>query len=327
MKSKNWIISFIILACIFLLITILLPIILKSNQKSKSKKKSKPNSDNMNLWGKFPGDLETQLYHSFQFFDYLKINESKNVPLSDSNIIFKEFIDYNITSFDDKNDEIYFKSKKIYSIESSSKISKVTSLSMGLFELLESLTTQPKYQKSINGIKFLIDKIIGNYDVFNKKLFTVYSHDYLIYDEKRLKDIVFSKIKNEETKNKLINNEEYGFKTMKGYFKWVLLIGNNDLIKNSNWINEEFSLSKDEIISIVGKEEFLNRYLNSFINKLAKELGCDLSKGCGDSLIYYQLINRNVTKVIGIDNISELMKKIGLPLKIDISPEMDIYVE
>ena len=327
MKSKNWIISFIILACIFLLITILLPIILKSNQKSKSKKKSKPNSDNINLWGKFPGDLETQLYHSFQFFDYLKINESKNVPLSDSNIIFKEFIDYNITSFDDKNDEIYFKSKKIYSIESSSKISKVTSLSMGLFELLESLTTQPKYQKSINGIKFLIDKIIGNYDVFNKKLFTVYSHDYLIYDEKRLKDIVFSKIKNEETKNKLINNEEYGFKTMKGYFKWVLLIGNNDLIKNSNWINEEFSLSKDEIISIVGKEEFLNRYLNSFINKLAKELGCDLSKGCGDSLIYYQLINRNVTKVIGIDNISELMKKIGLPLKIDISPEMDIYFE
>ena len=328
MPNKNWIIFFIILACIFLLITIFLPMILKANRKSKSKSKSGPNCDNTNLWAKFPGELETQLYHSFKFFDYTKINETNTeIPLSDSNIIFKELIDYNITSFDDKNDEIYFNSKKIYSIQNNSKISNVTSPSMGLFELLESLINQPKYQKGINGINKLIERVIGNYEVFNKKLFTIYSHDDLMYDEKRLKDIVFSKIKNEETKNKLIYNEEYGFNSTKGYFKWVLLIGNDNLVENSYWINEQFSLSKNEINSIIGKEEFLSRYLDSFINKLAKELGCDSSKGCGDSLIYYQLLNRNVTKVIGIENISELMKKIGLPLEIDISPEMDIYFE
>ena len=328
MTNKTWIIFFIILACIFLLITILVPIILKSNIKRKSKSKSKPNSDNINLWARFPGDLETQLFHSFKFYDYSKINETNSeIPLSDSNIIFKEFINYSIINFDDKNDEIFFNSKKTYNIQSNSKEKYVTTPSMGLFELLESLINQPKYIKGINGIKYLFERAIGNYEIFNKKLFTVYSHDYLMYDEKRLKDIIFSKIKNEETKNKLIYNEEYGFNTTKGYFKWVLLIGNDDLVKNSDWINEQFSLSKDEINSIIGKEEFLSRYLDSFINKLSKELGCDSSKGCGDSLIYYQILNRNVTKVIGIDNISELMKKIGLPLEIDISPEMDIYFD
>ena len=127
MTNKTWIIFFIILACIFLLITILVPIILKSNIKSKSKSKSKPNSDNINLWARFPGDLETQLFHSFKFYDYSKINETNSeIPLSDSNIIFKEFINYSIINFDDKNDEIFFNSKKTYNIQSNSKEKYVT---------------------------------------------------------------------------------------------------------------------------------------------------------------------------------------------------------
>ena len=318
-------IFFIILSVLFLLIAIFVPMILKAKKKQTSRNKSTPHSDNIKLWAKFPGDLETQLNHTFQFFDYSKVNISNDgIPLSNSKIILNELIDYNITNYDDKKDVIFFDSKKIYNILNESEYKNITSVSMGIFELLETLTNQPLYQRGINGIKYLIDKIIGNSESFTKKLFTVYSHDSLIYDEERLKKILFSKIKSEKVKDKLYSDENYGFKTIKGYYKWIIILGNDNLIQNSNWINEEFSLSKEEIYSIVGNDTFLHRYLNAFSNKIGNELKCD-NNDCGEKLIFYQLNYRNVTRLIGIENLKDLMKILEPNFEINLSPEMDVY--
>ena len=106
-------IFFIILSVLFLLIAIFVPMILKAKKKQTSRNKSTPHSDNIKLWAKFPGDLETQLNHTFQFFDYSKVNISNDgIPLSNSKIILNELIDYNITNYDDKKDVIFFDSKK-----------------------------------------------------------------------------------------------------------------------------------------------------------------------------------------------------------------------
>ena len=121
---------------------------------------------------------------------------------------------------------------------------------MGLFELLETLTNKPNYQKGIFGIKYLLDKAVGNSDLFNKKLYCVYSHQKLISDEKKFFENVFSKIKNEETKKKLFSHEKYGFKYLTGFFKWIILLKKQDIIDNIIWIKEEFSLDKEEINSI-----------------------------------------------------------------------------
>ena len=318
-------IFFIILSVLFLLIAIFVPMILKAKKKQTSRNKSTPHSDNIKLWAKFPGDLETQLNHTFQFFDYSKVNISNDgIPLSNSKIILNELIDYNITNYDDKKDVIFFDSKKIYNMLNESEYKNITSVSMGIFELLETLTNQPLYQRGINGIKYLIDKIIGNSESFTKKLFTVYSHDSLIYDEERLKKILFSKIKSEKVKDKLYSDENYGFKTIKGYYKWIIILGNDNLIQNSNWINEEFSLSKEEIYSIVGNDTFLHRYLNAFSNKIGNELKCD-NNDCGEKLIFYQLNYRNVTRLIGIENLKDLMKILEPNFEINLSPEMDVY--
>ena len=228
MNPEGWLSFYITMAILFILFAIFIPIVMKDRMKYSFKEKTKIDKDNINLWGKFPGDLKTELNHTFQFFDYSKSKNS--LSLINSSIILNESIDYNITSTDENVDHINIYSKKNYNIKEESKIDNIESISMGVFELLETLSNTPEYQKGINSMKYLFEKIFGNEEVFNKKLFTFNSHKNL--NESILKEKVFKKIKSEEIKNKLYSDEKYGFKKISGYYKWVILINNSSLYNN-----------------------------------------------------------------------------------------------
>jgi hypothetical protein len=293
---------------------------MKDRMKLSFRDKTIPDKDNINLWGKFPGDLKTELNHNFNFFDYS--NSKNSIPLINSSIILNETIDYNIINTDEKIDHINIYSKKNYTIKEDSKINKIDSISMGIFELLETLSNTPEYQKGINSMKYLFEKIIGNEETFNKKLYAFSSIESL--DEKTLKDKVLNKITSKEVKDKLITNEKYGFKQLSGYYKWVVLINNSSLYNNVLWIKDEFHLSDEEIESILGKGNYLNQEYEKFKKNLIETFKCKTT-GCGNLLIYYQLINRNVSQHFKIDNINKLNNLVDPFLENDINYEMDEY--
>ena len=320
MNPEGWLSFHITMALLFILFAIFIPLIMKDRMKLSFRDKTIPDKDNINLWGKFPGDLKTELNHNFNFFDYS--NSKNSIPLINSSIILNETIDYNIINTDEKIDHINIYSKKNYTIKEDSKINKIDSISMGIFELLETLSNTPEYQKGINSMKYLFEKIIGNEETFNKKLYAFSSKESL--DEKTLKEEVLNKIKSEEVQDKLITNEKYGFKQLSGYYKWVVLINNSSLYNNVLWIKDEFHLSDEEIESILGKGNYLNQEYEKFKKNLIETFKCKTT-GCGNLLIYYQLINRNVSQHFKIDNINKLNNLVDPFLENDINYEMDEY--
>ena len=164
MNPEGWLSFYITMAILFILFAIFIPIVMKDRMRFSFMDKTKLDKDNINLWGKFPGDLKTELNHNFKFFDY---SQSKNsLSLINSSIIINESIDYNITSTDSNIDHINIYSKKKYELKNDSKIDNINSISMGIFELLETLSNTPEYQKVSNSMKYLFEKIIGNEAVF-----------------------------------------------------------------------------------------------------------------------------------------------------------------
>ncbi len=320
MNPEGWLSFHITMALLFILFAIFIPLIMKDRMKLSFRDKTIPDKDNINLWGKFPGDLKTELNHNFNFFDYS--NSKNSIPLINSSIILNETIDYNIINTDEKIDHINIYSKKNYTIKEDSKINKIDSISMGIFELLETLSNTPEYQKGINSMKYLFEKIIGNEETFNKKLYAFSSKESL--DDQTLEKKVLNKIKSKEVKDKLITNEKYGFKQLSGYYKWVVLINNSSLYNNVLWIKDEFHLSDEEIESILGKGNYLNQEYEKFKKNLIETFKCKTT-GCGNLLIYYQLINRNVSQHFKIDNINKLNNLVDPFLENDINYEMDEY--
>ena len=324
MKKQSWMSFFITLSFAFILIALLVPLVIKDRTKKKILKKTLPSKDNIKLWGKFPGELSTTLTHNFKFFDYSNYNNLKDeIKLSENIISLNEKIDYDIINYDEEKNEINFNSKKIYNIKEESKVKNIKSISMGLFELLETLSNKNFYQKGIYGIKYLLDKTFGNSLLFNKKLYCVNSHQKLISDEKKFFDNVFNKIESEETKNKLFSHEKYGFKYLTGFYQWINLLNKENIIDNIIWIKEEFALNDNEINSLLNKESFLYKNFTEFNNQLIDIFKCE--KDCEKKLIYYQLINRNITKYFNIENIKELNKLLDKDFEIEFSPEMDLY--
>ena len=152
-------------------------------------------------------------------------------------------------------------------------------------------------------MKYLFEKIIGNEAVFYKKLYAINSHKTL--DKKTIKEKVFNKIQRENVKDKLYKDEIYGFNKLSGYYRWVVLINNSSLYNNVLWIKDKFDLSNEDIESILGKENYLNQEYEKFKKSLIDIFKCP-STGCGDLLIYYQLINRKISQNFNIENINKL---------------------
>lgn len=321
-KYRAFFIFFIVLAIVTSVIIGVLPFILESSLFNKLTSLSKPHSDNSDLWGKFPGRLQTLLTHSFRFFDY---KSGDNLTLSSQKIEFEEKVDYTEIQFDAKADQINFIARKSFEKKvPNEEEEKVTLPSMGLFETLETLSNPPLYQKGINGIEFLKRIFVTDAKSFIVKLFTIFAFDNLMTSEDRVKKTILQKV--EEAKKDLVwKHEKYGLSSKKGFYFWSKLINDQSLINQATWLSGELQLTSTEVSSIIGTSSFLYRYYTYFNEKIARDLKCDQQNVCGNEILYMQLAERKPTLYVGVENFAKLDEIVETaPLKFDSSPEIEI---
>ena len=194
MEKKIWLILAIIfslLTLLFILLVILLPISKKKDAESECLKKSLPSMDNTNVWAKFPGELESTTNHIFNIFEYQDDLKSAKVK---SKLELKESIEYENFKKVENENKIYFDAKSIYSLTSKSediKNENINTLSLGLFETLETISNPPKYQRSINSIQYLFKKAFQSPDSFIRYIFAYeLFNNFIKYEDQVLLNIL-----------------------------------------------------------------------------------------------------------------------------------------
>ena len=131
---------------ILIILVIVLPITRQKDAEKDTKEASTPKKDNTDLWANFPGQLKTQTNHTFTILNYS--DDRTNASIKDS-IKLSESTKYANFEYSDK---ITFDAISEYSIflgKSPEKNQKINTLSLGLFETLETLSNPGKYQKGI----------------------------------------------------------------------------------------------------------------------------------------------------------------------------------
>ena len=312
MEKKIWILlagCFITVTLIFIILVITLPILRIDDAKKDSKDRSTPSKDNILLWANFPGELKTQTTHSFKIFEYS--DDRKEAIIKDS-IKLNEETHYDHFEYSDQ--KIQFNANSTYKIipeEPSQKNQKIQTISLGLFEMLETLSNPEKYQQGINSIVYLMKKVFQSPEIFIKHLFSFHLFKTMSTDDiknKILKEVDQSKI------DKIINGDsEYSLKRALGFDNWIKILGNDTEIEKATWLRNVLNLTTKEINSIYGKEQYLYNTLVYFNSQLAKDYQCYDPKACGTEIIYRQLIDGDVIKKINnLNNVFELYKEINI---------------
>ena len=172
MDKKIWIILASIFCCltlIFIILVIVLPIERKKDAEADAKDHSTPAKDNIYLWATFPGELKTQTTHTFKILEY---QDDSSASVKDS-IKLSENIYYE--EFEYPQNQIKFLANSTYKIvadKTSQKNQKIKTLSLGLFETLETLSKSDQYQQGINSIELLIRKAFQSPETFINHLFS-----------------------------------------------------------------------------------------------------------------------------------------------------------
>ena len=328
MDKKIWILlasCFIIVTIIFIILVIILPILREDGAKTDSKERSTPSKDNILLWANFPGELKTQTTHSFKVFEYSDGREEATIKDS---IKLNEETHYDHFEYSDQ--KIQFNANSTYKIvqdQPSQKNQKIKTISLGLFEMLETLSNPEKYQQGINSIVYLMKKVFQSPETFIKHLFSYDLYKTLKVDDIKnniLKEVDPSKI------DKIINGDsEYSLNKALGFDNWIIILGNDTAIENCKWLRELFNLTVKEINSIFGKEKYLYIKCVEFNAQLAKEYQCYDAKVCGTEIIYRQLIEGDVVKINGKSaTIYDLYKEISIEYyPFEKSPELFNFFE
>ena len=327
---RTFAIIFTILALILIVLVILLPILRLNDAETECANKSTPEISNTNLWAKFPGDLKSTTTHIFNILGYSDDNKSAKIK---EKLTLNEYTEYeNFEDIEDKN-IIYFDSKSKYSLEAKEgKNEKINTLSLGMFETLETLSNPPEYQESINSINYLLNKAFQNSDSFIRYMFTYYFHKNYIQDEEQVRMNILKNVEKSKADLILSDDEkyiEYSFKSLNGFHQWIKLLNRDDRKYQATWLTELFKLTYDEIESILGNDQYLyNQYLD-FNKDLSKKHDCKDQSFCGNEIIYKQLISGEV--LTGIENgltIFSLYNEINPKLyPFSNSPEMNLYFE
>lgn len=296
MEKKYWLLCGILAGIVtvtLIILAIVLPSTKESSAESESKEHSTPGKDNTNLWATFPGELNTKTFHTFSFYEYA--DGLKEVTIKDK-IKLEEKTKYDNFEF---SDTIKFDAVSNYSIskeEPKEKNDKFKTLSLGLFETLETLSNPKDYQQGINSLFYLNKKAFQSSDIFLRHLCS-----YKLYSTIKEEDIRNNILKGIDTErqDKIIKGDsQYCLKDALGFDYWVKLIGKNDEILKANWLHDTFGLNYEEINSIFSKEEYLYKYWIEFNAKLASDFKCKQADFCGNEIIYNQLISGNVIKSI-----------------------------
>ena len=135
----------------------------------------------------------------------------------------------------------------------------INNINLGIFETLETLSYPPLYKLGINAIYYLIKKVLIDPDVFIREL---YSYKMSKLPEEDIIENILKKVSN-ESQDKIMNNinepyKKYSLNSTSGFFEWIKILGSQEKISNSSWLNEIFSLNDSEIYSILLDE---NAYL------------------------------------------------------------------
>ena len=336
MEKKIWLILAIIfslLTLLFILLVILLPISRKKDAESDCLKKSTPSMDNTNVWAKFPGELDSTTNHIFNIFEYQDDLKSAKVK---SKLELKESTEYcNFKNVENEN-KIYFDAKSKYSLTSKNEDTKnetINTLSLGLFETLETISNPPKYQRSINSIQYLFKKAFQSPDSFIRHIFAYEFFNNFIKYEDQVRLNILNNVEKEKS-DKILSDDEkysqYSFKSLSGFYQWIKILNIPDEITKATWLTDLFKLNLDEIDSILGKDQYLYKQYLDYNHKLAQNYKCKDENFCGNEIIYTQLISGKVLTNIdsSLQGLSSLYQKINpVYYPFSKSPELYLYFE
>ena len=311
MDKKIWLILsivFCVLTIIMLILVIALPITKKRDAEKETKEHSIPGKDNTALWAEFPGDLKTQTTHTFNILEYS--DDMKSASVKDS-IKLSEETKYTNFEF---SDQIQFDAVSTYKVAPNklkAKNTEIKTLSLGLFEVLETLSNPQDYQKGINSIAYLIKKAFQSPDIFIRHLFSYKLFQTLKTDDDK-KTTILKRVDPNKLEKILKGDSEYCLNKPVGFDHWVKLIGKDSEIKNADWLKDLFELTNEEIYSIYSIKEYLYTNWIDFNAQLAKDFNCKDPKFCDVEIIYNQLINGDVVKSVdsSIKSLFELYQKI-----------------
>ena len=292
MDRKIWIILASIAVClliVFLILVIVLPIQRKKDAEDDAKDHSIPKQDNILLWANFPGELKTQTTHTFNILGYS--DDRSTASIKDS-IKLSEETHYSDFEFDDPSEQIKFNANSTYKIvadKTSRKNEKIKTLSLGLFETLQTLSNSEKYQQGISSIEYLIRKAFHSPQTFINHLYS-----YYLFKNLKQQDIKTNILKGvaESKHDKILNGDsEYSLNKPLGFDNWVKLLGmESEMIYKENWLTDLFGLTWKEIDSIFGENEYLYKNCVLFNAQLAEKYHCKDPSSCGNEIIYRQLI-------------------------------------
>lgn len=327
-KLKIIAISFCAVTVFLIILVIILPIIIKSKIKSNNIEKTTPSSDNTDLWAKFPGDLKTTLKHTFSVLDY---TDDNNPNIKDE-FTLEESIIYDNFDFSGPDDTVTFDAKSNFSLLKPANYNTINTLSLGMYEVLETLSNPPDYQIGISSLEYLLNKAFSSSDLFIRKLFTYDVYTNLIVDEERVRATLLKDVDPEKADLILSSDEryaEYSFKTMPGFYKWVKILGLHEEIIKATWLTSLFNLTSSEIDSIIGQDNYLHTYYVNYNMKLAYQFDCRDKKACGNELLCLQLISGDVLKAFGFNDTVLDLYQIVVPGYYNFSkpPELFKYFE
>ena len=327
MDKKFWIILasiFICLTIVFIILVIILPIQRYKDAEEDIKNHSTPAKDNTLLWATFPGELKTQTTHTFNILEYS--SDKSSASIKDS-IKLNEEIEYQNFEYSKQIKFDAISTYKIATDKTSKKNEKINTLSLGLFETLETLSNSEKYQQGINSIEYLVRKAFHTPETFIKHLFSYRLCLILTTDE--IKANILKGV-DESKHDKILNGDsEYSLNKPLGFDNWVKLLGIKNELYKVEWLNDVFGLTWKEVDSIFGKDEYLYTKYLDFNSQLTKDYKCKNPNFCGNEIIYKQLISGEVTKNIGkINSLFDLYKEININYyPFERSPELFNFYE
>jgi hypothetical protein len=96
---------------------------------------------------------------------------------------------------------------------------------------------------------------------FKAKLFSVFSYNYIIKD----REMVLASILKDFPL--IYDHQNYGFKSLNTYLKWVTIINDPNLVRNATWLQNVFNLNSSQVNSIIGENSYLGYLFSAFNSK------------------------------------------------------------
>ena len=334
MDKKIWLILGIVsclAAAILITLAIVVPILKKDKIPDDYRGKSTIKSDNTNLWAAFPGDLKSTTKHTLNVLEYA----DGDALSAKETIELEEKINYTEIQVNEADKRAYFFANSTYELKKneSAKNEKIKTLSLGLFETLETLSNPPEYQKGINGIQYLFNKVFQSSDLFIKHLFAYVYYNTSLQDDGAVRETILKDVEKRKA-DKILSNlekyEKYSFKKMPGFYQWVKLLENSEEVKKATWLVDLFELTQNEIDSILGDNQFLHQQYLKYNTDLSTKYNCTDPQNCGNEIIYNQLISGKVLSDIDtqFSDVRIFYEKFGLHIyPYHSAPELYNYLD